>query len=127
MSSVVHKQTWKSPVMDAYTRALLRAARRLALIQKVPFFNNDDVEAQHQPNDGTTVGAVFKLLRHEGIIEAYRGSHPEQDIYGGIRRSTRKENHGHRNQLYSVASMKLLELWLERHGGDQDATQGMLF
>ena len=127
MAAVVHKQTWKGPKMDAYVRSLLRQARHLTLIARVPFFNNDDVPAADQPNDGTTVGAAFKLLMHEGIIEAYRGSHPEQDIYGGVRRSTRKENHGHRNQLYQVASMRLFETWLERHGGESDVLQGKLF
>lgn len=71
--AIIHKQAWKSPVLDAYVTALLRAALRL-LDRGVYYFNNDDVAEADQPNDGTTVGAAFKLLALEKIIEPWRGN-----------------------------------------------------
>lgn len=126
-SAILHKQTWKRPEMDQYARALLTEARRLYLIERVVYFNNDDVPELSQPGDGKTVGLVVKLLTHEKIIEPYRGSHPELEIWGGMRRSTRRCNNGHRNQLYKIRSMALLETWLDRHGGFGGEQQGRLF
>lgn len=113
--AIIHKQAWKSPVLDAYVSALLRAALRL-LDSGTIYFNNDDVGDLDQPGDGTTVGVSFKLLSHENIIEAWRGCDDEQGIYGGIRRSSRRCNNGHRNQLYTLTNRGIAEEWLRRHG-----------
>lgn len=114
---VIHKQTWKSAEHNGYARALLTEARRLRLFEGVVYFNNDDVDDTHQPGDKTTVGSVFKLLLHEEIIEPYYETNPEKNIFGGRRRSSRACNNGHKNPLYSIASMTKLETWLQRHGG----------
>lgn len=126
-SALLHKQTWQGPLMDAYARALLTAARRLYLFEHTVYFNNDDVPEDKQPNDGKTVGLVFKLLLHEGIIERYRGTNEAREIYGGFRKSKRRKNNGHENPLYSIKNMALLETWLQRHGGLGDVRQGELF
>jgi hypothetical protein len=124
--AIIHKQAWKSPVLDAYVSALLRAALRL-LDRGVYYFNNDDVVEADQPNDGTTVGAAFKLLAMEKIIEPWRGNDQERDIYGGYRRSSRKCNNGHRNQLYTLTNRGIAEEWMRRHGQDVERRQLDLF
>lgn len=125
--AIIHKQTWKTAVMDGYARAFLKAGMDLYRFRRVRFFNNDDVPSECQPCDKTTVGCVVNLLIREGLIEPYRESHPEKEIWGGMRRSTRKENHGHRNQLYRIKSWGLVETWMARHGGDPDPVQPSLF
>ena len=115
LNTVVHKLTWKSAAVDAYTTALLRAA--VSLREKgIVYFNNDDVAEDFQPLDKTTVGVAFKLLLHEVIITQWRDTIASADIWGGYRRSTRRVNNGHRNQLYSLANRSLARTWLVRHG-----------
>jgi len=125
--AIITKQTWRSPVMDAYARALITSGRTLLLFKRVPYFNNDDVPAAFQPNDGTTVGATFKQLQLAGIIEPWRGSVPELQIWGGMRKSTRPENNGHRNQLWALTSIAAADTWLSRHGATQPDQQMRLF
>lgn len=124
--AIIHKLAWKSPVIDAYVSALLRAAISLR-DRGVSFFNNDDVAECDQPNDGTTVGAAFKLLALENIIEPWRLNVPEADIWGGMRRSSRKCNNGHRNQLYALTNRGVAEAWLRRHGVEPPPRQLDLF
>ena len=112
---IIHKQTWKGPVIDAYASALLRAALQRR-DEGVTYFNNDDVPEIDQPRDKTTVGVVFKLLMLESVIEPWRGNVPEHGIWGGMRRSIRKCNNGHRNQLYCLTNRGIAEAWLRRHG-----------
>ena len=117
LTAIIHKQAWKSMLMDRYATALLEAALDLNGIGR-PYFNNDDVTEQYQPNDKTTVGTVFKLLSMEHLIAPWRGSVPELDIYGGMRRSSRPCTNGHRNQLYTLGQMELVTAWMQRHGVD---------
>lgn len=124
--AIIHKQAWKSPVLDAYVTALLRAALRL-LDRGTVYFNNDDVAEADQPNDGTTVGAAFKLLMLETVVEPWRGTVSEREIYGGMRRSGRKCNNGHRNQLYTLTNRGIAHEWLRRHGQGVGETQLDLF
>lgn len=124
--AIIHKQAWKSPVIDAYVSALLRAALSL-LDRGVVHFNNDDVAEVDQPNDGTTVGAAFKLLALEKIVEPWRGNIAEREIFGGMRRSSRKCNNGHRNQLYTLTNRGIAHEWLRRHGQDVGEQQLDLF
>jgi hypothetical protein len=113
--AIVAKLTWRHPVMVAYTRALI--ARALALLEAgVVFFNNDDVAEEDQPGDGTTVGSVIRQLLDAHILEPWRGSLPDAGIWGGMRKSSRRECHGHRNQLYTLTNRGLAEAWLRRHG-----------
>jgi hypothetical protein len=114
-AAIIHKQAWKSDVLDRYVTSLLRAALRLT-DEGITHFNNDDVHELDQPNDKTTVGAAFKLMAMENIIEPWRGNIPEREIWGGMRRSSRKCNNGHRNQLYTLTNRGIAETWLRRHG-----------
>ena len=114
-AAIIHKQAWKSPVLDKYVSSLLCSALRLDS-EGISFFNNDDVPELDQPNDGTTVGASFKLLAMENVIEPWRGNIPDREIWGGMRRSSRKCNNGHRNQLYTITNRGIAETWLRRHG-----------
>lgn len=111
---IIHKLSWKSGRMDAYVTALLRAALKLRE-GGINYFNNDDVPAEFQPLDKTTVGTAFGLLLKEGIVKPYRGSIAAKKIWGGVRASTRENCNGHRNQLYAVQAT-LARTWLERHG-----------
>lgn len=117
LTAIIHKQTWKSAIFDRYATALLEAARDLHGIGR-EYFNNDDVAEEFQPGDKTTVGTVFKLLTMEHLITPWRGTIADQDIYGGMRRSTRPGCNGHRNQLYTLGQMELVLAWLQRHGVD---------
>ncbi len=114
-AAIIHKQAWKSEVLDRYVSALLREALHLAG-DGITHFNNDDVRDIDQPNDKTTVGAAIKLLAMENIIEPWRGNAPEREIWGGMRRSSRKCNNGHRNQLYTLTNRGIAEAWLRKHG-----------
>lgn len=107
-TAAIQKLAWK-PEAVRYLTALLQA-----LLVRT-YGNNDDVPADAQPLDKTTAGAMVRAALASGLIVHYRGSHPELDIYGGIRRSTRPECHGHRNPLYCVVAPVARE-WLERHG-----------
>lgn len=120
--AIIHKQAWKSGVMDAYATALLRSALRL-LDQGVTYFNNDDVREIDQPNDGTTVGATFKLLTLENVIAPWRTTIERLQIYGGMRRSGRRCCNGHRNQLYCLVNRGIAEEWLRRHGVEVEPRQ----
>ena len=113
---VVLKAAWRAPTLNAYATALVESARGLYLDQGVSYFNNDDVADEHQPGDKTTVGAAFRMLIAAGVIEAWRGNDEAKGIWGGIRKSTRPECHGHRNQLYRLVSIGLADEWLARHG-----------
>jgi hypothetical protein len=113
---VICKTEWKSPQIHRYAVALVLAARRLRAEQHTLHFNNDDVDAAFQPNDGTTVGAAFRMLLSAGVITPWRGTLEAHGIYGGMRRSTRPECNGHRNQLYQLISMDIADAWLRRHG-----------
>jgi hypothetical protein len=124
--AIIHKQTWKSDILDRYTTGLLLAALRL-LDDGVPHFNNDDVPEPYQPGDKTTVGAAFKLLALANIIEPWRGNIAEQGIYGGMRRSSRRGNNGHRNPLYNLTNTGIAREWLERHGVELEPVQLSLF
>lgn len=44
-SAIIHKQSWQSVKLDAYARALLKAALDLWRFRRVVYFNNDDVPA----------------------------------------------------------------------------------
>lgn len=126
LDAVVHKQCWKNDVITRYVSALLQQARRLHG-EGIVFFNNDDVPDVHQPGDKTTVGAAFKLMIHEDIIEPFRGSVAAQEIWGGYRKSSRKCNNGHKNQLYQLTSTAIADAWLTRHGYATEARQLALF
>lgn len=114
--AVVNKLVWKGPLMDRYARALLLAALDLAARGKT-YFNNDDVEEAAQPGDKTTVGTAIKLLINEKIITPFRGNIPDLEVWGGMRRSSRACNNGHRNQLYTLTNAGIAREWLRRHGG----------
>lgn len=124
--AIIHKQAWKGPIIDAYAAALLRAALR-RLDEGCSYFNNDDVPEIDQPGDKTTVGVVFKLLMLESVIEPWRGNVPDLGIWGGMRRSGRKCNNGHRNQLYCLTNRGIAEAWLRRHGAPVRPRQLDLF
>jgi len=126
-AEIVHKLVWKSYDMDGYANALLAVAHTLYLDYACVYFNNDDVPEDAQPLDGNTVGLTIKLLCSEGILSPWRGNVPDLEIWGGMRRSSRKCCHGHRNPLYGIASMSKLETWLERHGSSVEQRQGELF
>lgn len=124
--AIIAKLSWKTPLMDSFAQALIEAAFRLRN-SGIIYFNGDDVDEWAQPGDKTTVGTVFKLLLMENIIELWRGSIPELGIYGGIRRSSRPGNNGHRNQLYILTSVGIANAWLERHGRTVTREQLSLF
>lgn len=113
--AIIAKLTWRSGVAHAYASALLRAALALA-DAGVVYFNNDDVDELDQPLDKTTVGSVFRMLMAANIIEPWRGTVATQMIWGGMRRSTRRANNGHRNQLYTLTSHGIATEWLRRCG-----------
>lgn len=112
--AIIHKLAWKTPVIDRYATGLLKAALRLQ-DNGIVYFNNDDVAEAYQPGDGTTVGTVFKLMMMEHVIQPFYSNIPSLAIYGGMRRSTRSCNNGHRNQLYQLNSTSIAVEWLERH------------
>lgn len=124
--AMIHKMAWKAPVLDKYATGLLTAALRLRA-NGVQFFNNDDVPDFFQPGDRTTVGIVFKLLMHERVITRFHVTIPDAKIFGGMRASTRKENNGHRNQLYELTNEGMAREWLERHGVTVEPVQQQLF
>lgn len=126
LTAVLHKLMWKSDSIDAYATALLSAAL-LRRENGIVYFNNDDVPEPHQPMDKTTVGVVFKLLLHESIITPFRGTIEAARIWGGYRRSTRRGNNGHRNQLYTLVNSGLARAWLLRHGVAEPKQQLDLF
>ena len=120
------KMFWHSAKVDAYVGALLKAALKLNA-QDIVYFNNDDVPDPFQPGDGTTVGALFGMLKskHVHLIQPWRGSVAAEKIWGGIRKSTRECCNGHPNQLYTLTSVGLAEAWLRQHGGDELRQQEM--
>jgi hypothetical protein len=114
-TAILAKLTWKQRVMEQYAEALLLTAVQ-HLDKDVVFFNNDDVPDVDQPGDKTTVGAVIRQFLTVHLIEPWYGSLAEFEIHGGMRRSSRPECHGHRNQLYTLTSRALAEEWLRRRG-----------
>jgi hypothetical protein len=124
--AIIHKQAWKSPILDRYVTGFLRAALRLQA-DGIEYFNNDDVPDCYQAGDGTTVGAAVKLLLMEHIIAPWYGTVEAAGIIHGRRRSTRPENHGHKNQLYTLTNLGIAREWLARHGSDVAVEQGELF
>jgi len=123
---VIVKNVWCNPTMCRYATALLLAARKLKQFQRIDYFNNDDVPDSSQPRDRSTVGAVFKQLQIAKIIEPWRGTVEQQQIWGGLRKSTRKENNGHRNQLWTLCSVALADSWLARNGHTLHAAKPQL-
>lgn len=115
--AIAAKALWRSEVMDRYVTGFLLAGIELAR-KRVPFVNNDDVADRFQAHDRTTSGAAIAQMVRAGLIIPYYGNHPEQGIEFGTRKSTRPENHKHRNRVYSLASVRIAETWLERHGVD---------
>jgi hypothetical protein len=106
------KWVFKDAEMRAFACALLAVALNKPFSQ--PWFGADEVS--ERPGDGTTPGAVTKTLLVAGVIAPYRGTHPELEMYGGLRPSPRKENHGHRTQTYTLAwgreaVWRLVTLW----------------
>ena len=114
--AVILKAAWRAPALNEYATALVRAGRDLYLDRNVVYFNNDDVGEEHQPGDKTTVGSAFRMLLAAGVIEPWHGTDEARSIWGGMRRSTRAECHGHRNQLYCLVSLPIADEWLLRHG-----------
>ena len=112
---IVAKLVWKSGVMRDYAAALLLAAVELRT-RGTLFFNNDDVCADAQPLDKTTVGAVFRMLADVGVIERYLGTNKDLGILGGQRKSSRKECRGHMNALWTLVSVPMAREWLQRNG-----------
>lgn len=119
---IISKQAWKSPAMDLYAGALLTNALRLYASGTV-YFNGDDVPEAYQPGDGTTAGAVIRMLTSLKIIEPWRGTVESKKIWGGMRRSTRECCNGHRNQLYALTNTGIAREWLSRHGTPQERVQ----
>jgi hypothetical protein len=104
----VRKMAW-SPDLVRYVTALLTS-----LLAR-PYGNNDDVPDAVQPLDRTTVGAGIRVALDAGCIVPWRGTIEALQIYGGMRRSSRPDCHGHRNPLYQVVAPVANE-WLTRHG-----------
>lgn len=113
---VARKIAWRSQTMRDYAIALVMAAIARADNRIMPAVNNDDVPDQYQPNDKTSVGAVFRLLLSAGVLVHWRGTVEAMGIYGGFRSSTRAANNGHRNQLYTLTSVPIAREWLARQG-----------
>jgi hypothetical protein len=118
---IIEKLTWK-PEIEDFALAVLVTARALRMTG-VSYFNNDDVPDGDQPLDRTTVGAAFKMLALANIIAPWRGTIESKEIWGGMRRSSRRCCHGHRNQLYELTNTGIAEEWLRRHGGAPQPAQ----
>ena len=113
----VRKLAW-SPDLVRYVTALLSA-----LLTR-PYGNNDDVPDTVQPLDRTTVGAGIRVALDAGCIVPWRGTIEALQIYGGMRRSSRPDCHGHRNPLYQIVAPVARE-WLQRHGVAMPAAQAL--
>lgn len=124
--AIIAKMAWQEARTQSYAKALLETALRLH-IRGVHFFNNDDVPESHQPGDGTTVGAVVRLLLNLKLIERTGVNLPEQGIVFGTRRSTREVCNGHANPLYRLTNTGIVLEWLKRHGHVPVAPQMELF
>jgi hypothetical protein len=104
----IRKLAW-SPELVRYVSALLQ------VMLARPYGNNDDVPDSVQPLDRTTVGAGIRVALDAGCIVPFRLTIESLNIFGGMRRSSRPECHGHRNPLYQVVAPVARE-WLKRHG-----------
>lgn len=112
--AIIAKHTWRSTEIDDYVTAFLTAGFQLMSVNRT-FLNNDDVEDAFQPLDGSTSGAAIKQLLMAKIISPWRGNVESENIWGGMRRSSRKFCHGHPNPVYQL-NVPLAREWLMRHG-----------
>jgi hypothetical protein len=106
---------------EAAKRGAVLKRYAIALVVRaidLPYLNNDDVPEEFQPGDGVTVGAAFRMLLNAQVIRPYRETIESAGIYGGFRRSTRPENNGHRNPLYTLVNRTVAQEWLRSHGVD---------
>lgn len=124
--AIIAKLTWKTDVTQRYARAFLETGVSL-FIRGTNFFNNDDVAERDQPNDGTTVGVVVKMLLMAKVIEATYPHLPDKGIIYGRRASTRDACNGHKNQLYRFTNANIALEWLRRNGRPSNPIQTELF
>ena len=113
---------WKSRELIAVACQLVEAGLR-CLDQGVPYWGPDDVPESFTADGQGLTGSATKMLLSAKIIDAYYGTHPEEKIFHGRRKSKRDTANGRKIFLYQIVGMGLAEAFLKRNGAAREPVQ----
>jgi hypothetical protein len=113
---------WKSRELLAVACQLVEAGLR-CLDGGVPYFGPDDVPESFTAGGQGLTGSAVHMLRAAGIIEDYYGSHPEDVVMHGRRRSKRESANGRKVCTYQIVGRGLAEAFLKRNGAAREPEQ----
>lgn len=113
---------WKNRTLQGYCCALVKTG--LQMIEEL-CFGTDDIPEKCQLSDADyhLQGIAVTMLLRAGIIRNYYGTHQDQDIFGGRRKSRRESRRGAWIQLYQLISVALAEEFLRRNKTDFEPIQ----
>jgi len=113
---------WKSRELLAVSCQLVEAGLR-CLESGVPYFGPDDIPEDFTADGQGLTGSAVHMLRAAGIIEDYYGTHAEQGIVHGRRKSKRPSANGRKVCTYSIVGRGLAEAFLKRNGSAREPVQ----
>lgn len=113
---------WKSRELLAVACELVEAGLR-CLGQGVPYWGPDDIPESFTADGSGLTGSAVHMLRASGIIADYCGSHPEDGVMHGRRKSKRASANGRKLCTYQIVGRGLAEAFLKRNGAAMEVLQ----
>lgn len=113
---------WKSADIIRYAYTFVAVAVNHCL-RNLPYTGSDDMPPELTVAGRGIAGSAISMLRNAHIIEDYYGTHPEQGIHHGRRRSKRPERNGAKVNLFSLTSLAAAEEFLRRYSVDFEPQQ----
>lgn len=114
------QQVWKHQQIQSYITAFLRAGLQL-YAAGINYVGSDDVEVD---TEGAGIaGSAVAAMRNASLIRDYFGTHREEGIYGGRRKSKRPSANARKVPVYSLVSIDGAEHWLRDNGAEMEPRQ----
>lgn len=118
-------QVWKHRELMRAQVEIVQAGLRV-LDGGTDYFGPDDLAPDITFDGQGLVGSAIHALRSAHVIADYWGSHPDEGVHHGRRRSKRESANGRKVSLYQLTSRAAAREFLARHGHIIEEKQRML-
>lgn len=108
-------QVWKHRELMRAQVEIVQAGLRV-LDGGADYFGPDDLAPDITFDGQGLVGSAIHALRSAHVIADYWGSHPDDGVHHGRRRSKRESANGRKVSLYQITSRSAAIEFLARHG-----------
>ncbi len=119
----VRKLIFKPDATFHYAVEAIKTACRLLDVDRVDYFGADDLPEDAHPDDSTTSGAVFIMLKSANLIVHSEHHEPGQGIVHGRRCSKQRSRNSAWISLWKLRNRAIADTFLKVHAAQRPISQ----